>query len=472
MKNLYKIIPLIFIFVLMFSVPVAAEDTPVYCGQINEENYVYIYNCEWFNRPSGVTNWTRINIQEYSYVSSGSGDKIALYESDYNTTYEPDYGKTLNCPYPQDSRYYGQLYESWNGDISSQGSNYITSVKPRLYQFVTSSSGDNYTVKFETNIPIFATQDECTQYLSGLIGVEQAVNYMKVYDCETERWVSVNIKNPDDEETDNGFIFDGFGDFYEDFKDFTEESSEYNDMAQKQEITENTNNPNDTVFGTILQAMVGTQHTENSISQQISNQLQYFSDQFFNKFAQYALNLMSDILSALNGLTGQFEGLIDITNQLYESGLDADGNFGVDNMYSYWLIPSEGYLENKLETFYFEKFGFIELGYSFLDSVQAALNQTDTVMPVFTTDSFVWRDVIIPSFTIDFSWYEYLKPYADPIVSAFCWIVFVWKVITGIPSLIRGGNVIGGVSDIQADIERSNIASSDAEKIARNFGWK
>lgn len=431
MKKIYKIIPLILLFVFLFSVPVSAEEEPIYCGQINEENHVYIFNCEWFNRPSGVTNWTRINIMEYKYVSSGSNDKIALYESDYSNSYEPDYGKTLECPYPQDSRYYGQLYESWNGEISSQGSNYIPGVKPRLYAFQGSSTGDNHTVKFETNIPIFATQDECTQYLSGLIGVEQAINYMKVYDCETERWVSVNIKNPD-EGSDNIFDFD----ILDNFENFVEQSSEYNNIAQKQELVDSTSNPNDGIFQTILQAISGLIHTGNSITQQISNQIQNFVDQFFNNFAQNALGLLSEIKDSLGNILP--ENLTSMIDQLYESGLDSEGNFGIDTMFDYWFIPDKEFMLSQFE--------------NLKDSVPL-------VSSVLTLGSDIYNDfinlepesptLVIPAGTysvmtlendyiFDFEWFIPFKKYTDPVVAAFLYIGAAWRLYTHLPGILAG----------------------------------
>lgn len=261
--------------------------------------------------------------------------------------------------------------------------------------------------------------------------VVNAINYMHVYDCETESWVPVTVEEPP---ADNDFFFGAF----ENFADFGEQSSTHYNNAMNQTVTENSNSPNDSVFQRLLQAMVGSLTTNNSISQQISNQLQHFTEQFFNNFAQYSLGLMTDILNTLNEFTGKFDSLLEITGQLYESGLDADGNFGVDTMLGYWFVPDPDTMHDMFSEAINSSSEFAEI-LDFAEWFKQHLVDLEPVAPMFTIQPGEYGFITIKNeIRISFEWFEVWKPYTDPLIAAFLYITYFWHLFMSIPGILNG----------------------------------
>ncbi len=56
-----------------------------------------------------------------------------------------------------------------------------------------------------------------------------------------------------------------------------------------------------------------------------------------------------------------------------------------------------------------------------------------------TSENFKYGDMIA---LVDFSWYADYKKYGDAIISAFLWLVFLWRLILNLPSIIQGGSVL------------------------------
>lgn len=406
-KFLYKLLPLILIFVFIFSFSVSAgtaEDEHPYLVPLREmtsaESACYT---ACLNAVQG-----QYNLEEYKYIVAVSENcegftgvqvylsNTPMYASRYGDT---DYIlRTMSNGYP--IRYRGTISNgSFNG--------YYSSMEPYVSS---TSAGYNYT-------PIVATYDV---YIYGDL-------YLFLDGTED---------NPVEEEppADNDFFFGAF----EDFADFGEESAEHYNNAMNQTVTENSNNPNDSVFQKLLQAMVGSLTTNNSISQQISNQLQHFTEQFFNNFAQYSLGLMNDILNTLNEFTGKFDSLLEITGQLYESGLDSNGNFDVGTMLSYWFVPDVDGIKRSYDNTIgqintFDVVTDTMLG--FLSSIQ----EVEPVAPIFTIPAGTYGLLTIKEdILIKFDWFESWKPYTDPLIAAFIYVTFFWHLFKQLPGIISG----------------------------------
>lgn len=424
-KFLYKLLPLILIFVFMFSFSINASSSTssVYCDGVINETDTIIYKIEFYSISRGVgyidsidfstPGWDGCRVCFYlkPFSPASSGYKMYLYGANYSSDLVSLNTSTNN-----------------SSTISNQS---ITNLQPLIYSQIGINQSSPSTAFFETNIPIFASEEDALAYQSNGGFVVYAINYMHVYDCETESWVPVTVEEPP---ADNDFFFGAF----EDFADFGEQSSTHYNNAMNQIVTENSNNPNDSVFQNLLQAMVGSLTTNNSISQQISNQLQHFSEQFFNNFAQYSLGLMNDILNTLNEFTGKFDSLLEITGQLYESGLDSEGNFDVGTMLSYWFVPDVDGIKRSYDNTIgqintFDVVTDTMLG--FLSSIQ----EVEPVAPIFTIPAGTYGLLTLKEdILIKFDWFESWKPYTDPLIAAFIYVTFFWHLFKQLPGIISG----------------------------------
>lgn len=222
-----------------------------------------------------------------------------------------------------------------------------------------------------------------------------------------------------------------------------------------------------------------------------------FTEFFENSFLGWLLERFDEVVAAINDVsTGEltleelavsfteetqtfvsdlfadtFPNASQFLSQLYNWGLDSnEWSFTtfLSNVVTFLFVPEDEYLNNKIDSVVLEKFGFLSVGYAFMDSVKSVLNQASTTAPVITTDTYVWNDITIPAFTISFEWYDNFKPYVDPVVSAFVWLWFVWHVVTNFPNLIHGRSLLSGYKALNEHMTEV----SDKEKIAINYGWK
>lgn len=113
------------------------------------------------------------------------------------------------------------------------------------------------------------------------------------------------------------------------------------------------------------------------------------------------------------------------------------------------FVPSEDYLTAKVEALRSE--------FSFADSIIETFNlfsgsflDFDTSPPVITIDLgaaegsyFFGNETVF----IDLSWYSRYKPTVDSLLSAFMWLVFLWRVGIHLPNIVSGssGSVPGGI---------------------------
>lgn len=411
---MYKLLPFILIFVFVFSLDISAagtdsSDTPMFAIT----NYDSYYG-----------EMISLGIAKYK-SDTGYDGKVFCYADLVNTDSESLHRLDFWIA-PLDSSYF--RYTSNSVTFHNDSGIY------KYYLYASGGVSNYFDAQYKSTVN--------SVLLSNNISASNLVIYVSqdlsanVTDEETLYYKSPAPLYPDEEEPeeDNDFFFGAF----EDFADFGEQSSEYYNNAMNQTVTENSNSPNDSVFMNILQAMTGSLTTNNSISQQISNQLQHFTEQFFNNFAQYSLGLMNDILNTLNEFTGKFDSLLEITGQLYESGLDSNGNFDVGTMLSYWFVPDVDGIKRSYDNTIgqintFDVVTDTMLG--FLSSIQ----EVEPVAPIFTIPAGTYGLLTIKEdILIKFDWFEAWKPYTDPLIAAFIYVTFFWHLFKQLPGIISG----------------------------------
>lgn len=416
MKVIYKLLPFILIFVFVFSLDISAagtdsSDTPMFAITNYDSYYAEMISL-------GIAKYksdTGYDGKVFCYADLVNTDSASLHRLDfYIAPLDSTYFKytTNSVTFCNDSgihKYYLHASGGVNNYFDAQYKSNVTSV-------VLSNNAS------ASNLVIYVSQD-----LSANITDKETLYYKSpapLYPVEEEP------------EEDNDFFFGSF----EDFADFGEQSAEHYNNAMNQTVTENANNPNDSVFQNLLQAIVGSLTTNNSISQQISNQLQHFTEQFFNNFAQYCLGLMNDILNTLNEFTGKFDSLLEITGQLYESGLDSNGNFDIGTMLSYWFVPEDDFVQIKYNELSNSYAGILQIremsdvmSHS-LQNLQPAVPQI--IIPAGTYGFLTFHEDII----LGFEWFEEWKPYTDPLIAAFIYVVFVWHLIQQLPGILNGAS--------------------------------
>lgn len=423
-RFIYKLLSLILIFVFCFSLSVSADSSadlysfPLYVqpeefplGSLDE------HLPHWFNYyKTSKGYYGGRSYDEMNAFCFKSGDKIwyLYYYGDFTIFAEP-------------TDFYTDDTSIRIGNIANDG-NLI------VYHVVGAKDGDSVEGGLCTFSTFICPSVDTIYYSSKDIYSYYDSSFMFIS----------NEKKPSDN-TSNNFFFDAL----EDFKDFTEENNEHYNDAMNQTVTENTNSPNDSVFMNILQAMVGSLTTNNSISQQISNQLQHFTEQFFNNFAQYSLGLMTDILNTLNEFTGKFDMLLDIANLLYDSGIGSNGEFGLDNMFSYWLVPSDEFIDSQ----YDKLVGAL----SFIDEIQGIsdtlLNLFQTVepkSPTITIHAGTYGFIVLTDdCVIDFDWFLDWKPYTDIFIAVFVYAGLALHLVRQLPGILGGtSSVVNSASGL------------------------
>ena len=95
----------------------------------------------------------------------------------------------------------------------------------------------------------------------------------------------------------------------------------------------------------------------------------------------------------------------------------------------------------------------VEEGLIYFDNITGAPK-----IPVhFSNSTSEYFKDIGTAYIIDMSWYAPFKPVGDVIVIAFCWLMFVWRVLHDLPNIIQGGSGI---------IDNSIPGPTQSEKIA------
>lgn len=134
------------------------------------------------------------------------------------------------------------------------------------------------------------------------------------------------------------------------------------------------------------------------------------------------------------------------------------------------FIPAEGYLDAKVDAL-LSTYTFLN-GFSsdakFLKSQLSGLGTTPPVIYIPLGSSETSYSIGSDTIFLDLSWYAKYKPTVDAILSAFLWILFIWKLFLKLPGIVSGlpGDfVMGGLNDFGlADHLPSRKASYEIQR--------
>lgn len=133
-------------------------------------------------------------------------------------------------------------------------------------------------------------------------------------------------------------------------------------------------------------------------------------------------SLLSDVWETIKGLPEKIIG-------------------GLKDALVFLFVPDEGFLDGKID-YITSKFGFIG---TVKDTVDVFINYIDNTnfneAPVVTLNLSSAKssyDYGQRAVAISMEWYQPYKSTGDTIISAVIWLVFLWNVFTGLPSLISG----------------------------------
>lgn len=134
------------------------------------------------------------------------------------------------------------------------------------------------------------------------------------------------------------------------------------------------------------------------------------------------------------------------------------------------FIPAEGYLDAKVDAL-LSTYTFLN-GFSsdakFLKGQLSGLGTTPPVIYIPLGSSETSYSIGSDTIFLDLSWYAKYKPTVDAILSAFLWILFIWKLFLKLPGIVSGlpGDfVMGGLNDFGlADHLPSRKASYEIQR--------
>lgn len=201
--------------------------------------------------------------------------------------------------------------------------------------------------------------------------------------------------------------------------------------------------------------------TDSSIVTLIKSIASFFSQligklkNLFNNLINNIKNFIQDIIDTINNVLFEieqlFHGITSIFNALYSYGLDVSGEFSVIKMIKVIFLPDDDYFNQKFNTFWDSNFSWVLYGRTIFNSIvdiftDAANNPTapEIIIPAGSYGSFVLQDDVVWSF----DWYLDYKPTADRIIAAFIYLMFIYRMITSLPSVISGigSPFVSGVS--------------------------
>lgn len=425
-KSLY-ILPFILIFVLLFSSVVCAAGSSN-SGAIDTSRVIspiVMTDAEKVNFDKAM-NWyiTLFRPEEYVYLIARTEERskgyngVTIYASNkpfYITNCSLDVStNTFIYSFSSD----GTVFECWGRDNDCNSgfsyNNFFRELHPEGLDSYCYSSHDVYG-SFEG----------------------EAYLYLRAFGSDVE-------EEPEDTENDFNFsIFDHF-------QDFTNTSTDIYENAQNQTVTDNPTTPNDSIFQNLLQSVTGLLHTGNQITQQISSQIQNFTEQFFNNFAQSALGLLSDIKTEIAELALDVlpDNLVSMVDDLYNSGLDSNGNFSLGNMANYWFVPSDDFLSSQYNEFV-SGVPCVGAIISLSNDIRDNFINIDAHAPVFTIPSGTYSFINFEEpIVITFEWFEGVRSYTDIFIAAFLYFAFAMYIIKQLPSVIHGfSSVSSGGAD-------------------------
>lgn len=161
------------------------------------------------------------------------------------------------------------------------------------------------------------------------------------------------------------------------------------------------------------------------------------------KTIQYFGNLINNNLNSnFENLYDNFSPILSTFSQLYNMGLDSDGNFnlllGISNFFGYLFIPDPDDLSDLLVSH--DIYGVIGL----VEDTQSSVNHVKTMITggenlyKLTLSQFVLAGKTLGPYDIDFSWYLNFKSIGDPIISAFLLFGYFMWLHSRLPYWMRG----------------------------------
>lgn len=192
-----------------------------------------------------------------------------------------------------------------------------------------------------------------------------------------------------------------------------------------------------------------------------------FSDKFFLKGLLNVLNPFSEdfflkkLFNWINPLSDDFflKKLFNWINPLSDDfiGKKIVELFG--DLLKALFVPSEDSINNLVNSVK-SHFGFVDTIKDTAKTIEDMFSNTENLPKVtLTLPENKWYNGQIT--VIDLSWYAPYKQYGDVVISAFIYVLFLWRIFINLPGIISGAG--GGINDV-------SIASSDIEGYSK-FGF-
>ena len=156
---------------------------------------------------------------------------------------------------------------------------------------------------------------------------------------------------------------------------------------------------------------------------------------------------------------------IDVINNILDFLNPFSENFFVykliellGNLFNDLFIPSQERLTAISDT--------VNSKFSFITSIKEAINEMQNIFNNLGTSPKLEIEVGSTKWTekqkltiIDLSFYKPFKPIGDLMITGFCYLAFVWRILLKLPSIINGtSGGVGGIVEIGNVIDKSGGA--------------
>lgn len=241
---------------------------------------------------------------------------------------------------------------------------------------------------------------------------------------------------------------------FSDILDNLQDSLDADEAVQNEALDTEDVTPN--VFLRVFQGMTTILRNISQYVADLYNWFTDFVDYFINDLVPNVLqsgfdgikeaisNLKDALLDAIAGvLPAEF---VSIVKEIYNSGLDADGVFGLDTFFKYWLVPDPDMINSCFEENSTENLS-VHRVISFTEDFFDDMKSLEPVAPMFTIPAGKYGFITFESdYNITFSWFDKFKPYTDPLIAAFLYIGILWRLFCNIPGLFSGASAAASSS--------------------------
>lgn len=320
---------------------------------------------------------------------------------------------------------------------------------PDPFEVTSFDSGGNPKIQREDRTSIYFYRCyTTTDDMSGVFKISKVGSTSPTIDVDEYFYTSDDVYYA----VTNSLIFDNASDTgaYIPDTDFGAFGSLFDDLANavdEETLTDTDSTSDSNVFLRIFQSMTGIQSNIGKLVNSIAFHISEISsnlDSYMNDIIQNGFNgvkgLLEDILAAIKDIAVAAlpENLVTMIDQLYESGLDADGNFGVDTMLGYWFVPDPDSMHDMFSEAINSSSEFAEI-LDFAEWFKQHLVDLEPVAPMFTIQPGEYGFITIKNeIRISFEWFEVWKPYTDPLIAAFLYITYFWHLFMSIPGILNG----------------------------------